>query len=172
MTTVAWDGEYLAVDRQTTNGADTKGETTKLVVYEQDGVTCAFAGVGDAPDLHMVHRWLRDGARESNAPTVEETSGGLLVVRSPDKIEAFDLVVVAKDGRTLYVDRHRLEKKFTAIGSGHKFALGAMAAGVNAIRAVIIAAGFDTMTGEGVDAFNTTSGAVGRFRFTTSVESI
>jgi ATP-dependent HslUV protease subunit HslV len=139
MTTIAWDGKTLAADRRFSNGSAITGSLTKIVQRKKDGAMCGvsmnialgrrfqkwfLAGErGERPELSRGEEWTR---------ALVVYPGGKLVVHEPEG--SFD------------IDSGRY-----AFGSGMEFALGAMAMGAFADRAVEIAAMYDANTGNGVD---------------------
>lgn len=141
MTTIAWDGTTLAVDRQwTSDGLKETG--SKLLVEHVGGRRVAMTYTGTLRHcLHLV-RWYREGADPDKWP---KEAG-----------DAATLVVLAADGKPAeYAGAYgyplQAEDGVQAWGSGAKYALGAMYCGKSAKLAVEVAAHFDTHTGRGVE---------------------
>lgn len=138
MTTIAWDGKWLAADRQVTTGSCIDGEATK-VVRRKDGALCGAAG--DLSDMYEFHRWFLAGEKKEH-PCVGKSN--------------FCAIVVRPDGALLSYDASGMSThtaKFTAIGDGRELAMGAMAAGKNAIDTLLIVSTYNINTGCGIDAF-------------------
>jgi len=136
MTTVAWDGKTLAADSQVTIG-NCRGSGTKLVSNERGYIAAGAGMLGDVlPWLH----WVAGGMDEDERPT------GL----GEDSV----LIIVPPRGAPLWFAGTHIPTKLPrhkfAIGSGSDFAMGAMAAGADAIDAVKIAADHDVYTGRKV----------------------
>lgn len=131
MTTIAWDGETLAVDSQMTDSYDaiTGRRVQKLFKVGERWIALS----GDMQDCVLALRWFQRGEPEGERP------------------ELNNFVGFVKAGRDCY----RYEKKLArwkvenpaATGSGYQYALGAMASGKTAGEAIKIAARFDSSTG-------------------------
>jgi len=135
MTTIAWDGETLAADTACVEGLMLVGRISKIGRYqtEQWGeVLAGSAGSAAAGDAWLA--WLADGGRGPVTP-------------SPDA-ERF---VILRSGEILVWEPNEplpltLAPGAYALGSGAAIALGALAAGAKAGRAVAIAAEIDCHT--------------------------
>lgn len=141
MTVIAWDGKILAADRLGMNG-DTKLKVRKIFKIH-DGVFGAVSG--NLSHGLSVLEWYKNGADPKKFPV-------------PDK-EDWCPIVIAATGYP-YVIRYertpnpfRVFNDFVAFGSGDSYAIGAMAAGKNAIEAVKIASKHCISVGLGVDYF-------------------
>lgn len=133
MTTIAWDGRVLVADSRVTGGNNCVcGEVTKAW-KSADGYR--WAHTGGAQDLDRLRRWTREG-RGDNPPLTDEHDGCLVRV-SPDG------ELAEWWGRGWLMIR----APFQAWGSGERLAIGAMAAGASAERAVEIACRFDPQSG-------------------------
>lgn len=135
MTTIAWDGTYLAADKQM-GGRHTAGKVFPL----GDGHYLAGAGYYDQI-VEVVH-WINQGAVEDAKPRL-----------SPD--DGSDILLVEPDGTAYwltwpYLRRIKLNEPYASVGSGGDYALGAMAMGASARKAVSIAMRFDPYTGKGI----------------------
>jgi len=139
MTTIAWDGESIAADRRmTSNCIMTVGKLFKL----PDG--SVLAGAGDYAEVVEVAAWVMEGCDPDARPRFSENS------------EGSSLLLARPDGKAYwltwpYLRQVEINEPFAAEGSGCQFALGAMAMGATARRAVQIAAKFDPFTGGGVN---------------------
>ena len=135
MTTVAWDGETLAADKQGTVDG-TPYPITKIAKVKNDTGTFLVGFCGDIGDGQSFIEYVRRGFK--NMPAYNDFTG----------------VVITKGGEIqLHGDANVCSFKADqfAVGSGGKFARGAMAFGATAVEAVLIASDLDTMTGLGVD---------------------
>lgn len=137
MTTIAFDGKSVAADKLC-GGRYTVPKLWRL----PDG--SVIGGAGDYDQIVEVVAWISEGAAEDRKP------------RFPDDREnGSDILLVESDGKAFwltwpYLRKVQITEKFEAIGSGSEFALGAMAMGASAQRAVQIASRFDPNTGRGV----------------------
>lgn len=136
MTTIAWRGHYLAGDRLRT--AEETAMRAKKVFRVRDRVGVELiGGAGDSWDCVAYANW-RMGGRRAARPCMRD----------------FIAILVRRRGAVLIDDRfmeHPISTPFFAIGSGADYAIGAMAAGLSAREAVLVAARFDPKTGGGVD---------------------
>lgn len=130
MTTVAWDGQQLASDSRITRGGAVMPVQPRKV-FRIRGHLIASAGYLD--DCDRWTEWFVRGCRG----------------RRPNMRNVRALVIDHR-GRAFVHDTAPEPSRAgpgIAIGSGGKFAMCAMRAGVNARRAVEIAAQFDPHTG-------------------------
>ena len=140
MTVIAWDGNILAADRQSTVG-DTIYSIRKL--WDLDGGG-AIAVTGNQGRCLALKRWYEDGAyiREWPAFSKEET-------------EYATLIVVKPNGRVVYYEQYpdaiEVIDNFSAWGCGREAALGALEMGADAIKAVEVACKYITGCGRGCD---------------------
>jgi hypothetical protein len=154
MTTIAWDGTTLAVDRQGTQ-ANYKREVGKLYEF---GVW-VYATGACAADVAPLCQWLAgwqptsssfdevDARLERCRETLEEGGVHGVVVHVPSGTV---WTIQGKTGVTLV----RVLEGLVGHGSGGDYALGAMAAGKTAREAVEIAMRFDAFTGFGIDTWS------------------
>lgn len=137
MSTIVWDGTTLAADKQATN-CNTRRTTSKIWKHDDK----LLAAHGDLVCAEAMRNWIVNDDMDPNKyPTFAEsddphfwviTKAGILVFeRKP-----YPLV---------------FEDKYIADGSGRDFAMGALAMGANAIKAVEVASKFDIYTGMGVE---------------------
>ena len=136
MTTIAWDGRFVAADSQCVAGGYAKPETARKIrrigdlVYAVSGLYCMF----DA----MIE-WHRQGADPREVPACKSDGDDIV------------LIVFYPSGRC-WSYRSSVpypDEAFApdAWGSGYQFAIGAMKARCNAETAVSIAAKCDVGTG-------------------------
>lgn len=136
MTTIAWDGERLAADRQLTWGS-LRREVDKISRFGD-----RLIGAAGRLDLcEAMKRWYIDGADPEKFPKLQETAGNwaeLLVIQPDRSINVYQ--------RTPYP--WSLPPQQVAIGSGRDYAMAAMHCGKTALQAVMVAAHFDPDTGD------------------------
>lgn len=136
MTTVAMRAGVIAADRQM-DGHMCVGKLFRL----KSGAY--LAGAGNYDDIVEVVHWFNQGAKEDSKPAIDADDDDLLMMHPDGKM--FWLTVP-------FLRPVAILDEFAACGSGSEFALGAMAAGASAKRAVEIACKFDPLTGKGVNA--------------------
>jgi len=147
MTTIAWDGKTLAVDRGGWNGRHVR-EYQKLSVFAKPGNGWdpgAFASTGDACFNEAMRQWIQSGGDK------------------PQPAEAKDLndecgLYVTNDGKAFTVTVRGVllpcfSKKIGAGGGGH-FALGCMVAGKTAEEAVQLAQAHTDCSAFGMDCWS------------------
>jgi ATP-dependent protease HslVU (ClpYQ) peptidase subunit len=128
MTTIAWRGSILAADSALTCGT-TLGAATKLL--RMRGVAYGFAG-----DFAAIRQFI-DAVSAGHDPLKIRIKG------------QFDCLMLRPEGCYLMQSNSYpilWEGEFWAIGTGSDYALGAMATGATAKRAVQIASIFDPNT--------------------------
>lgn len=136
MTTAAWDGTTLAVDRQMTAG-ELKTQGLKL---HRLGRYRYAVYAGDVEQCLQVLDWLRKGSKGKTKPSLSEVQFLILDTRARSCI--------------------LLENSLTpmpvpspyAIGTGAQAAIAVMLLGHGARKAVEVASQLDIYTGGGVDA--------------------
>lgn len=156
MTTIAFDGTTLAADSQTTQEGVRLSMQAEKIHVRPEGSTwkvngemvAAFGVAGKLNSAYLVqYAMALDGFDASH---------------SFPKGTSLTFLAVTVDGN-VYVGGQNEDDDWAwlskvsapmAVGSGAEFAIGAMAAGTTAAKAVIIAARFDTATGGGVQEFN------------------
>ena len=139
MTVIAWDGSVLATDKQATSSG-LRQTATKL--RRINGCMCAVTGDWDR--AQAVFEWFARGAKPEDYPEFQKNNDdwvGMLVVHPDNKVVKYERVPYP----------YPIEDTPFAIGSGREYALGAMAAGCNAVQAVHIASRYDAGCGLGVD---------------------
>lgn len=138
MTVVAFDGTYLAADRQVTRGGQ-RGSITKLLRLSNGEV---LTWTGHLQNCLGMQHWYLAGAKPSEW-------GNYRV----DPECSAELIILSEDGLWTFSGPYgvRVEDPFVAIGSGAEYALAALAMGATAEQAVEIASRFDNCCGLGVD---------------------
>lgn len=138
MTVIAFDGKILAADRQATLG-DRRVTVSKIFKIRKAIVACS----GALPYCLSLVDWYRGGADQKEFPEYKgEDEWGCLVV--------YDKGIKYYESRPFPII---LQDPFAAWGSGGSYAMGAMAMGADARRAVEVAIRFDTGCGNGVEWF-------------------
>ena len=135
MTTIAWDGQHLAADKQM-GGRLRTGKIFPL------GDGQYLAGAGDFCQIVEIATWIMQGALEQAKPSL------------PDEMSS-ELLIVHPDGTAYwltwpYLRKVKLNEPFASLGSGGEYALGALAMGATAKQAVQIATRYDPHTGGGI----------------------
>jgi hypothetical protein len=135
MTTIAWDGKTLAGDRKTVDVCVYGG--TKVFRVGHGEETYLVAASGNSSDCDAFVEFAKKGFKDR------------------PKFTDFTGIRIAKDGTITRYDEMPNESVFKsemyALGSGGKYAIGAMAHGATAVEAVGIASSVDVYTGLGVD---------------------
>lgn len=136
MTTIAWDGQTLAGDKQATSHG-TPSVCTKVFKVERDGVVCLYGTSGRADECTAFRRWVLG---EADRPSLSDE---------------FSVMSIDQKGRIWMAHGqmywYEIGRQTWAIGSGADYALGAMACGAGAEKAVLVASDLDAFTGFGVD---------------------
>lgn len=130
MTTIAYRQGVMAGDRATKYGSITGHETTK-VVRREDGALCGACGTTTI--AAAFRRWFLAGEDAASKPSLGDDKEDIhaIIARPSGVVEIYDRM-----GWSV------IEGDFHAIGSGTEIALGAMAMGADAAKAVRIAATF------------------------------
>lgn len=152
MTTIAWDGTTLAVDRQSTASYGFKYEMCKLHVMEESRAPMPrfklFTSCGDQGLNHEFARWLKSGMPHADVPKVDEEKAefsGTLIEMVPETTHP-RVMMINRQGILIPT----VERLYTD-GSGRDFAMMAMHLGKNAVDAILLTMQFDSSTGLGVD---------------------
>lgn len=133
MTTIAWRDGILAADKKASEG-DTGHRVTKLHRTKTHAIATAGGfGVG----LLFV-KWFPK--QEGECP-LDDCTTALVMNLDTGQCWSWE-----EDGIPIPI-----EDKFTAIGTGQQFALGAMAFGATAVEAVEIANEWDNNSGLGIN---------------------
>jgi len=142
MSVVVWDGRTLAADRQMVC-AGLRIAVSKIRRLN-DGTLLGITGTHET-GLAMF-RWYENGAKREEWPDVQS---GKHWTR---------LIVVRPDGAVGFYEQQPefqpLLEPFTAWGAGRDFAIGAMAMGADARKAVEITNRFSVDCGMGVEAYD------------------
>lgn len=150
MSVIAWDGKTLAADRQA-NDDGMRRMATKLIVTAKGE---ALAWTGDHSYGLALAGWYTIQTVWPTAP--EGVWARLVVVRMangkmPDGSVLKKPQVVVFENMPVEVE---IVDDFMAWGSGRDFAMGAMAMGAGAVKAVEVACQLDTNCGMGVDSYD------------------
>ena len=147
MTTIAWDGNMLAADSQSTNSGLPR-QATKIWKIKND---LLFGCAGDIQDGIAVKDWLE--VQRGDRPKVDDNFSGLL-------IRQINEIVPNYKGPKISYEVYKLENKLiqipvkekqVSIGSGRDFAIAAMRLNCDAAVAVSIAIEFDVYSGGLID---------------------
>jgi 20S proteasome alpha/beta subunit len=143
MTTIAYDGEFVAVDGRETQGNLICGDSV-MKIYMRDGAWFIIAGCSDD-----CTRFVRDFSDRKETDIDAATEGFMI-----DASEIFYVSIY--DGK--FYKTRQCGQKF-AIGSGASFALAAMDHGKSAVDAVEYAKTRDCKTGGEVKFIHVHSGS-------------
>jgi ATP-dependent protease HslVU (ClpYQ) peptidase subunit len=137
MTVIAWDGNMLAADKQTTFGHE-RGLFPTRKILEKNGRLYGFSGM--AGMLEPLAEWFDKGRVRSDIPACDGE---------------WSMLVIETDGRALLLSGKtpyptEVSAPF-AIGDGGDFALGAMHANATARDAVVITSRLCVSCGNGID---------------------
>ena len=139
MSVIAWDGKTLAADRMAVY--DSIIIKTKKLITLPTGEVFAWAGVVE--NALAVVKWYQDGQCEPEWPKCQEQ-------------DDFASVILLKDKKLYEYEQAPILQPVLSFprawGSGAKFALGAMAAGADAIKAVKITSTLCNQVGLGIDS--------------------
>lgn len=141
MSVVAWDGRTLAADKQSV--AASKLSTCTKIRKIKNGEVLAWTG--DMDKGLLLAKWYEDGANPEQWPEFQK-----------DKERWCRLIVAFRGNVKIYEQQPvsmRFEDAFSAWGAGQDFAIGAMAMGADAKKAVEITNEFSESCGKGVDAY-------------------
>ena len=133
MTTIAWDGQTLAADRQCSYHCMPKTKIFRL----SDGSLIGFSG--NAATGLEVRDWLNGGGEKPIFDS-ENNTDYLRIIQDGSITKCYNLRAPLP-----------VLLPYFAIGSGSDYALGALAAGATSEQAVEIATRFDENTGGGID---------------------
>lgn len=143
MSVIVFDGKTLAADMQVSYGS-TRCKISKIRKLK-DGTVLAVTGSECSGALMM--QWYEEGADFSKYPACQT-----------DKDDWSRLVVVLPSRKVFCYEKYPVRIDVIQIpmawGSGQDFALGALAMGADARKAVGIACQYSTDCGFGVEAFD------------------
>jgi len=151
MTTIAWDGRFLAVDKQTTaDGTRRVATKARLAAAGVNTPRKVLAWAGCGPYGRFMCEWYEAGADPEKWPKFqyEGDDHAALIVATARRVEVFSAGVASYPDLTIIE-----ENPFYAWGSGYRFALGAMDRGATAVEAVLTASRFDIFTSSDVLCF-------------------
>jgi ATP-dependent protease HslVU (ClpYQ) peptidase subunit len=141
MSIIVWDGKTLAADCQVSYGG-TACKVSKIRRLKNGAI---IAMTGGECSGEMMAQWYEQGANLSNYPACQT-----------DKDDWSRLIVVMPSGLLFCYERYPVAVPVRQVpmawGSGQDFALGALAMGADARKAVEIASQFSTDCGLGVEA--------------------
>lgn len=139
MTVIVWDGKTLAADKRSV----TSGLVAKVTKIRKINGSLV-AGAGDFSPIMAMMRWFEHGADPEKIPECQK-----------DKDRYAYILVITPDKKIMRYEQdclpYEIEEEKYAIGCGRDYALGAMAMGADAKRAVEIASMFDNGCGDGID---------------------
>lgn len=145
MTTVAWDGTTLAVDRRATVGSFAYTASKAHKIKRPGFASEIVAWSGSQETGLALAKWYEFGMDMTLWPK-----------RDQDSESWSRLIVVTVSGIVAYeslpIDVQNLEP-FMAWGTGRDFAMGALACGKTAREAVEVACRFDIYSGNGSEEF-------------------
>lgn len=141
MSVIAWDGKTLAADRQSCCG-ETISTVRKIFKLETEEV---IALSGDLDIGMTMKRWYEEGHEREDWPKINEDE------------KRFCRLIVASEAGVIYYERTpdpvQVIDLFMAWGCGREAALGALAMGASAEKAVEIASRFVLYCGNGCDSY-------------------
>lgn len=155
MTTIAFDGRYVAADGRCTNGNMIVGKAHRklwlikaIVRGKEEEVV--LAGAGAFEDLTVIKNWLEQGGDffsqdpEATVPEIKPESVEGFIVTQSGEVFSWESGLVA------------LEQEVPAMGgSGGIFAVSAMLCGKSAPDAIKVAMELDIATGGKILCFDT-----------------
>lgn len=156
MTTIAFDGRYLAADGRACLATTITGKRVQKIwefeaVLRGEKTRVVYAGAGRFETIMLIKEWLSTGHDPFDAFNPEA------IVPEVDSGD-FEAFFITKDGRMFQVEGSLLpfevESPMT-LGSGGLPALGAMSAGKNSVESIYLAMEVDAGTGGQVRAFDT-----------------
>jgi hypothetical protein len=142
MSVVAWDGQIIACDRQGTN-SNLRHKVSKSIRCFDERTLLFWTGTHEQG--LMLAQWYVDGAKPDKWPEFQKDKEDWtrLIVAGKEQIETYEHLPIAQ----IIMD------DIMAWGCGRDYALGAMAAGADAVKAVEIASLYDPACGLGVEAY-------------------
>lgn len=159
MTTIVYRDGVLAADSRGYGGSKvpigSKCKIARLADGSLVGVSSTIVGAGE-----RLTAWFADGANS-------------MAEKMPDK---FEFIRIAACGQVFFAIDNLdfsgpLNAPYYAIGSGNEYALGALAAGANAIQACAIACELDVWTGLPIYATSINGGLMPKLMFDLPLES-
>ena len=142
MTILVWDGKCLATDKQASIDI-IKRKTEKAWEIRVDGQRQIVSGVGVYSYIVILREWYKQGAAINNFPYTTTDDHALIVVKQ-NGLYVYDA--------SPYPDYIGTEQR--VFGNGSEIALGALAMGADAKKAVEIVNEHCVYCGLGVDVFS------------------
>jgi hypothetical protein len=142
LTTIAFRDGYLSADTLISYDTFTNGNREKLAIHGPFIVAMA----GFTWLRKPLEKWVADGCPEDAVPEDLLENG-----------DRFEALILDADGNCFRYECGYLlpvAASYTAIGSGHQFAIGAMAHGATAEQAVAAAALHDKNTGGNIQSLH------------------
>lgn len=139
MTTIAWDGETLASDKQMTVGSLTM---VSQKIIKHGSVLIGKAGASEITECML--QWYLCGQDANKFPDLKKDgrNGTLLIIHQDGNIEKYSQYSPYPI---------KLPPQKISIGSGSDIAMTAMYLGRSAVSAIEIASELDPHTGNGTD---------------------
>lgn len=162
MTTCAYDGDTLAVDRATWQNNYVWDRTTKLFLlptlssecrHRLDLTAIAWAACGQAADVPLILKWMLHGGELPKPIKEEPVSRGLLLNIFSGEIYRL----------TSLLTLETISSVPTSDGGGFEIALGAMLAGADAIQAIRITASRSGWAAGGISSYTLGDGKIKEF---------
>ncbi len=139
MTTIAYDGQYLAIDSQLTAGGRKMTGTKLLRATTPDGLELVVCGCGTWSEIKKFVAWLEGSEEEP-------------------KFDEIDVLVAHSDGSVFqysFEEPEDVTGTKVTLGSGSDYAMGALLSGKSAREAVAIASQCDLYTSGTVRFYDT-----------------
>jgi hypothetical protein len=133
MTTIAFDGRFLAADTQTCQG-DARRKGRKIYLIEDQ---YAIATCGETQKSLLFVEWAKRGFKDEERPSIKEPFAAIVVNLLTGKVAEYEDLCVAEP----------FTEKYCANGSGKDIAIAAMELGHDAIAGVKLACKINLYTG-------------------------
>lgn len=130
MTVICYKDGIIAADSAIWRGDDLSGYIDKIGSLKVSGGTALFGACGDMSEIQHFLEWCRNGRQGDLFADKKERDFSGIYIEPTGAIVQYE-----HDGGICRFP----SGTFTAVGSGHRMAFGAMAAGASAIKAVQIA---------------------------------
>lgn len=144
MTTIAWDGKTLATDSRISGQNEQMFSRSKIDVWYEHELKCQFyfAYAGNLPDCFKLYEFLRYGKDFNFCQDSDRLKVNGILIKKKIKAELIEVFYADDTGVVVPI-----VDQFISFGTGSAYAMGAMAAGAHAVRAVEIASIYDAHTG-------------------------
>jgi ATP-dependent protease HslVU (ClpYQ) peptidase subunit len=148
LTTIAYDGVWLAADRCMTLGmsrSKTEAKIRKAVIPGRGRTPFGFGACGDGFHAIAVLNAIQHGTEfpDWTRYGIEDPSSPLAIACQKGKVWLINSIG----------DWMRIHERTMAMGGGFEFAIGALEAGATAIQAVKIAEKRSAASSHGIDSF-------------------